>query len=92
METIDHEISDDAAFHDFGIPTDGDAHAPQPTHGLPDSARADYQVAIGGAASVEELNALKASIRSSCEVLGDSHVYKFLLEKMAERAATLKGE
>ena len=60
--------------------------------GLPDSARSDYQVAIGEAASTEKLNALKASIRTSCEAHGDSHVYKFLLEKMAERAATLKGE
>ena len=85
-----------AALMTFGIPTEGDndadAHTPELARGLPDSARADYQAAIGEAASTEKLNALKASIRTSCEVLGDSEAYKFLLGKMAERAANLKGE
>ena len=85
-----------AAFQAFCIPTEGDndadAHTPEALRGLPDTDKANYLAAIEAAVSAEELNSLKVTLRSSCEQVGDSETYKFLVGKMAQRAATLKGE
>jgi len=80
------------ALHGLGLYIYAGEDLPEAARGLPDSDRTMYQEAIGEALGVTELNDLKWSIRKRCEVLGDSEAYKFLLEKMAERAATLKGE
>jgi len=85
-----------AAFQAFGIPTEGDndadAHTPELARGLPAADRADYLEWIADAPSLAELNSMKVTLRAGCEAFGDSEAYKFLLGKMAERAANLKGE
>ena len=60
--------------------------------GLPAADRADYLEWIADAPSLAELNSMKVTLRAGCEAFGDSEAYKFLLGKMAERAANLKGE